>query len=247
MDYKEKYENALGWMRGIYPNLTGSAKEDAEHYFPELAESEDERIRKRLIEQVERWHECALENNVVQDIKDSADAITYLEKKKEQKPLSTEETELISVAFLEQLGYTCIPPSEQKPAEWSYPYGENETVDNLIGIAECLEMDGDCSFNGMTGTDCGKFLRDLAKREYESNPAEWSKEDEIMMKQLLAFLEDGKCVLQHDCSLYANWLKSLRPHWKPSEKQMKHLAAAIEESNNNPVLESLYHALKKLL
>ena len=29
---------------------------------------------------MERWHEAALENNAVQDIKDSADAITWLEK-----------------------------------------------------------------------------------------------------------------------------------------------------------------------
>ena len=37
-----------------------------------------------------------------------------------QKPLSTKETELNSIAFLEQMGYTCIPPQkEQKLAEWS--------------------------------------------------------------------------------------------------------------------------------
>ena len=46
---------------------------------PELKENEDERIRKMLIYQMERWHEAALENNAVQDIKDSADAITWLE------------------------------------------------------------------------------------------------------------------------------------------------------------------------
>ena len=34
---------------------------------------------------------------------------------KEQIP-STEETELNSLAFLEELGYTCIPPKEQKPS-----------------------------------------------------------------------------------------------------------------------------------
>lgn len=42
-----------------------------------------------------------------------------LEGQKEQKPLSIEETELNSIAFLEQKGYTCIPPGkEQKLAEW---------------------------------------------------------------------------------------------------------------------------------
>ena len=60
------------------------------------------------------------------------------ERKKQKEPIpSTEEAELNSIAFLEQLGYTCIPPKndeyesyedgnvtglrrkEQKPAEWS--------------------------------------------------------------------------------------------------------------------------------
>ena len=36
-----------------------------------------------LVERMERWHECALENNVVQDIKDSAYAIAWLEKQED--------------------------------------------------------------------------------------------------------------------------------------------------------------------
>ena len=38
IDYKKKYEEALGWMRAVYPTMTGADKEDAEHYFPELKE-----------------------------------------------------------------------------------------------------------------------------------------------------------------------------------------------------------------
>ena len=49
MDYESKYKNALKWAKGIYQNSVGADKEDLEHYFPELVESEDERIRKRLI------------------------------------------------------------------------------------------------------------------------------------------------------------------------------------------------------
>ena len=49
-DEKAKaYDEALKWMRELYPGLHGATKEDAEHYFPELRESEDERIRKALI------------------------------------------------------------------------------------------------------------------------------------------------------------------------------------------------------
>lgn len=36
------------------------------------------------------------------------------------------------------------------------------------------------------------------------------------------------------------------PAWKPSDEQMEYLSAAIEESNENPVLVSLYDELKKL-
>lgn len=50
MTIEEKYNKALEWMRGVYPTLTGAAQEDAEHFFPELKESEDERIRKFLID-----------------------------------------------------------------------------------------------------------------------------------------------------------------------------------------------------
>ena len=54
---------------------------------------------------------------------------------------------------------------ESTPAEW-YSYGENETVDKLIAIAECLEMEGDCIFNGYSGDECGKFLRELARKQH---------------------------------------------------------------------------------
>jgi hypothetical protein len=43
MDYEKAYKEALNWMRGIYPTLAGSDKEDAEHYFPELKESDKQK------------------------------------------------------------------------------------------------------------------------------------------------------------------------------------------------------------
>lgn len=47
--YEKKYNEALAWMRELYPELHGATKEDAEHFFPELRESEDERIAEELI------------------------------------------------------------------------------------------------------------------------------------------------------------------------------------------------------
>lgn len=42
--YEKKYNKALKWMRELYPGLHGATKEDAEHYFPELRKSDDERV-----------------------------------------------------------------------------------------------------------------------------------------------------------------------------------------------------------
>ena len=43
------YDEALKDMRAIYPNLKGDAKLAVEHAFPELCESEDERIINAII------------------------------------------------------------------------------------------------------------------------------------------------------------------------------------------------------
>lgn len=48
MDYERKYKEALEWMQSLYSDLHGVTKEEAEHYFPELKESDDEKI-KRII------------------------------------------------------------------------------------------------------------------------------------------------------------------------------------------------------
>lgn len=48
-NYERKYKEALGWMQGLYSGLHGATKEEAEHYFPELKESESEGIRKDII------------------------------------------------------------------------------------------------------------------------------------------------------------------------------------------------------
>ena len=106
MDYKEKYEKALGWMRDVYPTLTGATKEDAEHYFPELAESEDERIREWIAEHID----C--------DERDRAEmmpkALAWLEK---QKDIATTQFTLGQQAGREEVLYEMEKQKEQKPVE----------------------------------------------------------------------------------------------------------------------------------
>lgn len=71
--YERKYKEALEWMRSVYDGLHGAIKEDAEHYFPELKENENEYIRQRIIH--------ALRGDVL-DMEETIKGIAWLEKQK---------------------------------------------------------------------------------------------------------------------------------------------------------------------
>lgn len=79
MDYEKKYNEALKWMRELYPGLHGATKEDAEHYFPELCESEDERIRKEMVDYFSQYKDDGIRGV------DITPWIAYLEKQKGDK------------------------------------------------------------------------------------------------------------------------------------------------------------------
>ena len=127
LEYEKKYKEALADMKVIYPNLKGDAKLAVEHAFPELAESEDERIRKWLVELVENQ-----KPKMFTEVK-KMDVFAWLEKQKEQKeiPLMNGDAELYfdnwiqhndttkRGYFEEGIRYAQRLQKEQKPAEWS--------------------------------------------------------------------------------------------------------------------------------
>lgn len=136
----------------------------------------------------------------------------------------------------------------QTPVKWSEEeYRMLDSIEKVI--YSCIEN----KFGGYQVD----YLKDLAFFIHTiqcKNHIEWSEEDEKKLSAVIFSLsryggEEHLKTKGYRYTQIADWLKSLRPqhHWKPSEEQMKHLVAAIEESNNNPVLESLYHALQKLL
>lgn len=145
MDYEKKYKEALSFLKDLKPYMSDYCTEKLEGFFPELSESEDEKIRKELLEH------CLNRRDGKQICVDASDYRRW-------------------AVWLEKQG-------EQKPVEWDYPYGENETIDKLMAIAECLEMDEGFLYNGYTGTECVKFLRDLARKQIECKPT-----DEIKLK-----------------------------------------------------------------
>ena len=133
---------------------------------------------------------------------------------------------------------------EQEPAEWSYPYGRNETADRLVSLAECLEMDGDCLFNEYSGTECGKFLRELARKQIECKPT-WSEEDEEMINTLVSYVEDPSCWnLKCPREKLVAFIKSLPKRFSPHPKQ--EWSEEDEKSFNN-ALSGLKYAYEDLI
>lgn len=94
MDYKEKYEQALETAKKVKHDaetIGCSMHPDMlEVIFPELAESEDERIRDDIMVAVENWHTCER----VEEIR------SYLRKQKEQKPVEWSKND---TAFLNDI------------------------------------------------------------------------------------------------------------------------------------------------
>ena len=83
MDYEKRYKEALKWMQSLYSGLHGATKEEAEHYFPELLESEDERIRKAIKKALQV--RCDGSRIISDEPVTLEEAIAWLEKQGEQK------------------------------------------------------------------------------------------------------------------------------------------------------------------
>ena len=144
-----------------------------------------------------------------------------------------------------------------KPAEWCYPYGKNETVDQLIGIAECLEQNGDCSFNGYKGSDCGKFLREIARREVENKTVELNIEDEFEACESCYAEEYSNGEYCHEQSFKwgfqegVDWainkkVESIKQEWSDEDEKMRwNLINAFTDKNNSKVDEFMQNRASK--
>ncbi len=87
MNYEKKYKEALDWMQSLYSGLHGATKEDAEHYFPELKESKDERIRKTIYGWIYTQPSQFFDNGFSKE-----EMLAWVEKQGEQKPVEDAKT-----------------------------------------------------------------------------------------------------------------------------------------------------------
>lgn len=150
MDYKEKYEQALERCKKEFNfnNLAYSheeIKQRLEHIFPELKESEDEKIRKQILDCFKTMKQQGCFPSKHKEQYNSW--IAWLEKQKERGPLSKDEEYTLAriIEYLEDNDcpsawkdllynvYTLPYQKEQKSAEWSEEDEKNfNTILNLM-------------------------------------------------------------------------------------------------------------------
>jgi hypothetical protein len=238
--YEEKYKKAIEVVekyRGTHILLT---EDLIEEIFPELKESEGERIRKELIDTINLAYDCGISLNKNQRNR----YVAWLEKQGDKvSAIEGFETEFerqvsgliasainkeheynqgyvkwTANALLNYAKYELEKQGEQKCTAEEVlikaglkPYKDGDQWCILLGDNI---QEGICGFGDTIDDALYAFLNDLIKSQKEQKPAEWSEEDEYHKRQILRILKESGCTqtLQNKTEKWIEGrLKSLRP------------------------------------
>lgn len=120
MDYKKKYEEALERARKVHTTNVDENKKSTEYIFPDLKESEDEKIRKDILS----FAENMLKNNISKAQKDKFKFwISWLEKQGE-KPQGKSALEAVKEEPIDNDIKAEIKVEEPKTKPTFKPYGK---------------------------------------------------------------------------------------------------------------------------
>ena len=266
-------EEAIEVYNGL---LNQKIKEAFEFFAPELAESEDERIRKELKEAFEAYDIESTWNGIpIRSI------FAWLEKQKESSITANDLDEEIhrffddcidvhEVKLYGNISERVIPvdcyeltarhfakwgeEKKEQKQEWSEEDWKllDEVREHIIGVTgDKPDLTPNKIYDGFLDLiDRLKFAKPQLKQE-------WSKEDEEMIGCIIDDIREAKRNSDKEyfkelCDKEIAWLKSLRPSWKPSEEHLSALLAVFNDPDNigsqtcQLALTDLYEQLKKL-
>ncbi len=233
--------------------------------FPELAESEDERIRKGIIEIIKAVSgpDC----DVYLDEKKQEKYLAWLEKQKENpKNADSISADCVSDVRCENRWYktaNSLPDTGRDVlakdaignyllasfdgAQWfvSVYDGEDHPVLHTPPILEWCDIplcQHDINEIYRKGVRAGIEIANC-NEQTEQKPVEWSEEDKKMLQSIICeVIDEG----MNPTKEQVNWLKSIRPSWKPSDEQMEALlwCTAHLGGADHRVLAELYEHLK---
>lgn len=219
---------------------------------PELRESEDERIRKSLIELVEQF--------MTDERKEKT--LAYLEKQKEQRLLSIGAAsewlrnhicDYVNSEYNEFhkcVEYDCSIDKERLINDFEKAMQKEQKFEEYIKrnskewYALLSEQYGKGYWNGKAS----QKPEDRFEEAREKYQVEWSEEEYGRLFDIEHYL-DGTLQLSPDRRIACiAFLKSLHPSWKPSEEQMRHLHYALIPGSafDLNILNELYEQLNKL-
>ena len=227
----KRYDEAIKRIENIKTGkceITFIFTEDLfEHIFPELKESEDERIKKSLLEYLHTLPNHYTHNGVC-----APEWIAWLEKK---PSLLTKEKALKNSPFV-----------EQKPADKK---GTNLVEEEMTPFQKEVFCIIDTAIEEEQGLKqvCDKLFA-LASNEIKQKFS-WSEEDDIYIENIILAVEKQYPIAAKNI---VPWLKSLKDRytWKPSDLQLDCLSDAIKLYNSGgydvPTLKGLLNELRKL-
>ena len=246
------YDEALERAKyALTTDMDNSGHWAVNHIFPELAESEDEKIRKDIIDLLKELLELG---GIAQDTWDRKECEKYIAWLEKQGELVSSLTIGLDNAHeridkLIQKNNKLISQLEEKQREQKPTWSEEEKkkldrIYYILGIAaDEHAYSNTCRLIGdKEAVELQDFLHSIAKPE--QNPA-WSEEDESHIRYLIECLECCKkgAALTMPTSTsqeYINWLKSLRPQkkqtpvkWSEDEKEIWNKAEKAFPNSGN--------------
>jgi hypothetical protein len=238
----KRYDEAIEKLRSLHDDYDTVStlidiKEELENIFPELKESEDERVRKAMIDFFKHEREEGI--TVLHYGVNIERMIAWLEKQGEHanfrnkiqigdKVTRNEAGILVNISQLNRVAKKREKQDEQKPTDKVEPrFKVGDIISNGTSEVKIIEVN-DNSYsvtNDEIENDCNLsnwvvYFKDQEDWELvEQNPA-WSEEDKNRINHLIAYFEDKESFTAEDDVMYANWLKSLKERytWKPSNR-----------------------------
>ena len=237
MNYENKYNNALEKLQeALAPKdgreISGLTRERIESIFPELKESEDERIRKEIIATIHLYYGEPLED-------EAKEMISWLEKQG-NKPQGKSALEAIKEEKVDNANKV------ETNSAWS-----EEDEKNLKRVIWYIENP---ALNVIKDTMLSEWLKSIKGRIQPQQKQEWSEEDEkiaLSIEQVMNCASLLNLVPEKREKVRA-WLKSLKERctWKPSNIQMECLHDAVEHYHTNGYpaskLNELYEQMSKI-
>jgi len=211
MDYEKKYKNALEWARQVMNGETGFIREEVEEVFPELKESEDEKIRQKLIKLVKMSSEVG---GFALHKWEADKMLAWLEKQvpKNKTALDKAVEEEVDAWLKKQeqvkeYTFKMIPRLLEmvEPTERAKAYCQ-KLIDTLIkeGYVTDAKIVGEC-LKKMNGNDVS-----IAIMDEKQGKSKWTEEDECYMGECISAIATKDCWSFEEKRKTKDWLKSFK-------------------------------------